>query len=143
MRRILSILGVGCRLDEANASLKVNECLHGESTGTILHADVRLKTILERLGVEHTPISDSHVMITGDQALALIVCLNLLNKHEQLPEGWGNTIELVSKLSGLMIRRKSSAFIGVRVGRPEKAMPRHMRPPSPRPVSRWQICRYV
>ena len=102
---------------------------HGESSGTILHADIKLKTILERLGVEHTPISESHVMITGDQALTLIICLNLLNRDERLPEGWANTIELVSKLSGLKISRKSSAFIGVRVGRPEKAMPRHMRPP--------------
>ncbi len=119
----------GLKVDEENASLKVNECLHGESSGTILHAEIKLKTILERLGVEHAPISESHVMITGDQALTLIVCLNLLNKDEQLPEGWGNTIELVSKLSRLEIKRKSSAFIGVRVGRPEKAMPRHMRPP--------------
>ena len=66
------------KVDEANASLKVNECLHGESSGTILHAEIKLKTILERLGVEHTPISESHVMITGDQALTLIVCLESL-----------------------------------------------------------------
>jgi len=118
----------GSRLEE-NASTKVHECLYGESTGTIIHAETGVKPILEKLGIEHTPISDSHVIITGDQALALIICLDLLNKDKPLPEEWGNTLELVSKLSGLKIERKSSTFIGVRVGRPEKAMPRHMRPP--------------
>ncbi len=58
-------------------------------------------------------------------------CLDLKKERvkELSGEGWTNTLGLVSKLSGLSIKAKSSTFVGVRVGRPEKAMPRKMRPP--------------
>lgn len=94
----------------------------------LVHVEIALKPILEKLGVEHAPVGEEYVMVSGDQALALMVCLNLPDPG--IPEeGWSNSLELVSRLSGLEIRAKSSTFIGVRVGRPEKAMPRKMRPP--------------
>jgi DNA polymerase II large subunit len=106
---------------------KVEETLSGKGS-TIVHASMSLKGLLERLGVEHSPVGENYVMIAGEQALTLITCLNLLDPT--MPqEGWTNSLELVSKLSGLQIRAKSSTFIGVRVGRPEKAMPRKMKPP--------------
>ncbi len=40
-----------------------------------------------------------------------------------------NTLELIHHLSGLKIGRQTTATVGMRVGRPEKAMLRHMKPP--------------
>ena len=93
----------------------------------LVHANISMKPILERLGVEHSPFNESAVIISGEQALIVTSCLDV--KKDMPQEGWSNALELLSKLSGVIIRGKSSAFIGVRVGRPEKAMPRKMRPP--------------
>lgn len=40
-----------------------------------------------------------------------------------------NTLEFVQRLSGLRIAKQTTATVGMRVGRPEKAMLRHMKPP--------------
>ena len=37
---------------------------------------------------------------------------------------------IISKSSGIQIRNKFSTSIGVRIGRPEKAAPRQMKPPT-------------
>ncbi|SRR5579875_347486 len=99
------------------------------SRSVLVHVPTGLKPTLEKLGVEHSPIDDSQVIISGDQALTFATSLGLLGEKKPLPEKWSSSIELVSLLSGMQIKAKSSAFIGVRVGRPEKAMPRKMRPP--------------
>ena len=39
-------------------------------------------------------------------------------------------LKLISKSSGIKIRNKFSTSIGVRIGRPEKAAPRQMKPPT-------------
>ena len=89
------------------------------------------KPVLEKLGIEHSPIGEEFI-ITGESATVLAVCLGFDHDGNKTPvpmENWTNTLELISKLSGLKIRPKSSTFVGVRVGRPEKAMERKMRPP--------------
>lgn len=114
------------------------------------------KIILEKLGVEHSPIGEDQFIVTGEAATVLAVCLgiekeleeketqeqkqeennnhndNNRTKEEEAPipaENWTDALQLVSSLCELEIKAKSSAFIGVRVGRPEKAMERKMRPP--------------
>ena len=87
------------------------------------------KPSLEKLGIEHSPLDEKEVIITGENARILLISLGLDKEKEVPAEGWNDPIGLVSILSGLEIRRKSSVFVGVRVGRPEKAMPRKMRPP--------------
>ncbi|HVB12020.1 MAG TPA: DNA polymerase II large subunit, partial [Nitrososphaerales archaeon] len=96
-----------------------------------LRANVSLKHLLEKLGIEHSLITETDLIITDDEAKILKECLDLSQiRHKETPgEGWSNTIELVSKLAGVEIKNKSSTFVGVRVGRPEKGMPRKMRPP--------------
>lgn len=100
-------------------------------SGLSICGSIELKPLLERLGVEHVPLSDNQVIITGGPAMVIAFCLDLKKQRtDQIPnDGWNSSIELVSKLAGVEIRNKSSAFVGVRVGRPEKAMPRKMRPP--------------
>ena len=91
------------------------------------------KQVLERLGVEHVPIGEDY-LVTGDSSKTLLTCLGFDDSEPpsktQIPmENWTNSLELVSKLSNIEIKAKSSTWIGVRVGRPEKAMERKMRPP--------------
>ena len=109
-----------------------SELKHEESeSGLAIRASMKLKPLLERLGIEHAQLGESDVIVTGEPASILALCLDMKKERaNQIPtDGWNNSIELVSTLAGLQIRNKSSAFVGVRVGRPEKAMPRKMRPP--------------
>jgi DNA polymerase II large subunit len=86
----------------------------------------RVKRLLERLGVPHQ-VSGNYILVEGDDAYALIRTLN--PGVERPATGWTSTLELLQALSGVVLRRKSSAYVGIRVGRPEKAMMRRMKPP--------------
>jgi DNA polymerase II large subunit len=98
-----------------------------------------LKPLLEKLGIEHTPICEEEYIITGEAVDVLKTCLDLQQgpagprrqqQQREVPiENWSDSPQLVSKLSSMIIKNKSSAWVGVRVGRPEKAMERKMRPP--------------
>ncbi len=88
-----------------------------------------LKPILETLGIEHANVGENECIVSGEAALALSVCLGFEKEPDKISMSWTNSLELLTYLSGMKIRKKGSTFIGVRVGRPEKAMPRKMRPP--------------
>ena len=88
--------------------------------------DKDVKQILEVLGVPHRR-SEKGWLIEGEDAEALRRTLRLGEKFELT--GWEDTLSFLSKCAGVEIRRKSSAFVGVRVGRPEKAVIRKMKPP--------------
>lgn len=82
------------------------------------------KPVLEKLGVPHT-VSGSDICLKGDEAR---IFLRLL--PEALPDpSPDSAAEIVSAHSGVTLRNKSSVTVGVRVGRPEKASPRMMKPP--------------
>ena len=88
--------------------------------------DKDVKQILEVLGVPHRR-SEKGWLIEGEDAEALKRTLRLGERLEVT--GWEDTLSFLSKCAGVEIRRKSSAFVGVRVGRPEKAVIRKMKPP--------------
>lgn len=81
------------------------------------------KEILERLGVPHE-VSDSSLLVSGTEAEVFYQLLfsNPLEYSDNVPE-------TISRSSGIPIRPKFSTSIGVRIGRPEKAAPRLMKPP--------------
>ena len=82
------------------------------------------KPILEKLGVPHK-ISDSSIILQDNEAK---VFYNLLFRNPvTLTEL--SIPKIISKTSGITIRNKFSTSIGVRIGRPEKAAPRQMKPP--------------
>ncbi|MCS7116818.1 MAG: DNA polymerase II large subunit, partial [Nitrososphaerales archaeon] len=85
------------------------------------------KEILEKLGVPHQ-IDKDMIKVSGESAYVLMKILKLGSDLSILP-GWKNVLEMLSSLSGIPIQRKVSVFVGIRVGRPEKAMPRRMKPP--------------
>lgn len=82
------------------------------------------KPVLEKLGVPHA-IFDGRATLKEDEAR---VFYRLLFNGAASKES--NTVpEIITRLSGITIRPKLSTSIGIRVGRPEKASPRAMRPP--------------
>ena len=79
------------------------------------------KRILEVLGVFHK-LEDSKVIINKDIAFALMNTLTSeLSKSD-------STIDAVNGVSKVKIMNKAPAYIGTRVGRPEKSKERLMRP---------------
>src|SRR5919107_241659 len=108
-------------------SLTVEEVLYLKdrlSSDMQLPFDTRLKDILERLGIVHSIMHDQISLDDSNQATSLRRLLGGPAIFES-----NNAIEFVNKTSGVLVMPKFSSAIAVRVGRPEKAAERKMKPP--------------
>ncbi|MEM2282863.1 MAG: DNA polymerase II large subunit [Candidatus Hadarchaeales archaeon] len=85
------------------------------------------KRVLELLGVPHS-VEDGEVVLT-DHALVLAKCLSLFQKEKRAPLSFLPPLEGLQKIAGFPIRRRAPTVVGARMGRPEKASPRKMKPP--------------
>ncbi|HXV46094.1 MAG TPA: DNA polymerase II large subunit [Nitrososphaera sp.] len=85
--------------------------------------DAKIKDILERLGVTHSISNDRIRLDDKDQSLSLGRFLSGPAVEA------ADAIEFVSKSSGVKVMPKFASTIAVRVGRPEKAAERKMKPP--------------
>lgn len=102
----------------------------------------RLKSILERLGIIHS-LKDENTIIeieSSDQLYSLTKLLLSesatettrrlsLNMQDQVDIKTKNTVDFISKISGIEVKPKFASSIAVRVGRPEKAAERKLKPP--------------
>lgn len=86
--------------------------------------DPQLKIVLEKLGISHSIVSDAIRLDDGDHAESLRRLLSDLAAGAS-----DDAVELVSKSSGITVMPKFASSIAVRVGRPEKAAERKMKPP--------------
>ncbi len=108
-----------------------------EEPRLILPHDPTIKTILTELGALHKHRQKN--VIIQHHSYTLIRCsgldikdnqltptkrINIINKQSNIP-----VIERVSQLAGIPIKPRAPSRIGARMGRPEKASPRKMRPP--------------
>lgn len=108
-------------------SLTVEEVLYLKdrlSSVMRLPFDTKLKDILERLGIVHSIMQDQISLDDSNQATSL---RRLLGGSAIVESN--NAIEFVNKTSGILVMSKFSSAIAVRVGRPEKAAERKMKPP--------------
>jgi DNA polymerase II large subunit len=108
-------------------SLTIEEVLYLKDRLTSdmpLPFDTKLKDILERLGVVHSITHDQISLDDSNQATSL---RRLLGGPAVIESN--NAIEFVNKTSGVLVMPKFSSAIAVRVGRPEKAAERKMKPP--------------
>jgi DNA polymerase II large subunit len=104
-------------------SLNVKNCL------LTVSADQTVKILLEKAGIPHL-VKDDQYIIQGDDAYAVMLTLNLTSKDKQQASDWKDIWELLSSFcGGIPIRNKSAISVGLRIGRPEKAMIRKMKPP--------------
>ena len=90
----------------------------------ILPYERDIKSILEKLFVPHK-VSDNKIILAREDFEALYQ--SLVNIPDDIKDSL-NGLELINK-AGLRVFDKFSVFIGARMGRPEKAKPRMMKPP--------------
>lgn len=81
-----------------------------------------VKEILEKLGASHSVSGDS-IVLDMDRAASLSILLSGPATEAK------DALELVAKMSGITVLPKFASSIAVRVGRPEKAAERKMKPP--------------
>ena len=90
-----------------------------------IHYSVLCKPILEKLGVPHK-MQNTNVILEETEAK---IFFNLLFREPIKINNSNSVLENISQTSGIILRKKFSTSIGVRIGRPEKAAPRQMKPP--------------
>jgi DNA polymerase II large subunit len=111
---------------------------HGRLEGGLLHLEKNppIKDLLIILGALHIDRED---YVLGENSIPFLRCLGLRADGESVVSADGrdgilagdtlDPCELVSKLAGVRIARRSPTRIGGRMGRPEKAKERRMSPP--------------
>ncbi len=120
---------------QRNARLTHNNSFSYSSLLQIPNDNPKLKDVLEKLGIIHSVKNDGKI-IEIDNPDHLYSLANLLIpssaaidvRFDRSLEA-KDTLEFISKTSGIEIRAKFASSIAVRVGRPEKAAERKMKPP--------------
>ncbi|MEM0493470.1 MAG: DNA polymerase II large subunit, partial [Candidatus Thermoplasmatota archaeon] len=117
--------------------LEKGEITLGDKTCLLkLPYDENIKRILIELGALHKQKENN--LFFDRYAYPLIRCCGLevkddkitkTERYKLLDDAHDVPIDMVSKLSGVMIRARAPFRIGARMGRPEKAAARKMRPP--------------
>ena len=92
---------------------------------TEIQYDISHKVIFENLGIQHK-IRDDKIIISE---IDVEILNYLIFKKELNYDGFDSVPELLTSNTGIEIKKKFSTSIGVRIGRPEKAAPRLMKPP--------------
>ncbi|MDF2736382.1 MAG: polC [Nitrososphaeraceae archaeon] len=98
---------------------------------SIVHNET-LKDILERLGVTHsikTHNNNSFIELTDLNQINSLFLLLCSKPNNQDNYKSNSPLEYIIKISGILLKPKFSSSIAVRVGRPEKAAERKMKPP--------------
>jgi DNA polymerase II large subunit len=108
--------------------LEVRRAAHRQNeTVVVVEATPRVKRFLERMLLPHR-VEGSSAFVEGEDAVIFAELL-ALDSIEQPSKDYRNAAEMIKDLSGITIGRQTSTTVGVRVGRPEKAMLRHLKPP--------------
>ena len=99
--------------------------LKGRTTGDKTMYPPEVKNTLETLAVPHRVI-DGQIVLQGaeSQIFQRLLLSGPFEINAQI-----SVIDNIAKNSGVILRPKFSTSIGVRVGRPEKAAPRKLKPP--------------
>ncbi len=96
-----------------------------ERDGKLYLENTPEKRLLELLGVPHRVVGNRIVL---EEYKALLRCLGVGRDFESAYSKAKNPMELVNSF-GIKVREKAPSYIGMRMGRPEKAKERKMSPP--------------
>jgi len=89
--------------------------------------ETSVKQALEMIYLPHK-VSGGKIVIEGDDAYAFASCLRYETSDAVDFSSAKSIIEAIGLLSGLQVREKAPTFVGARMGRPEKARRREMKP---------------
>ncbi|MEM2881672.1 MAG: DNA polymerase II large subunit [Candidatus Bathyarchaeia archaeon] len=98
---------------------------HGDEGEITVEFGPRLKGILETLCIPHKVVGGR--IAIGEESPILFACLALEEGDLEMPPGLP-PIKIIKEISGIEIIPKAFGFIGARMGRPEKANRREMKP---------------
>ncbi|UCB60903.1 MAG: DNA polymerase II large subunit [Candidatus Bathyarchaeota archaeon] len=96
------------------------------SSGIVGKVDTAIKETLEHLCLPHKIVGD-RIFIENDETFVLATCLNLSSAQSKIDTTL-STLEAIEYLSGITVRAKILTTVGARMGRPEKAKRREMKP---------------
>ncbi len=71
---------------------------------------------------------ENRAIISGDPATVTKFLLQL-DRHQNTTREYMNSLHMIKELSGITVPPETTDTVGMRVGRPEKAMLRHLKPP--------------
>jgi len=108
----------------ASSDVKVEDGLVSEITGSMIEDVVKS---LRKIFVPHKIIEDK-VVLSGEDAAALGFTLGYGTVRLNESMKATSVLELLSLLSGVQIKDKAPTYVGGRMGRPEKAKHREMKP---------------
>jgi len=115
------------RLREAVLNGKRDVDFEGFTKKIVLGFNPEIKSILERLLVPHKIFEDK--IVVDEEAPVLAVCLGLNKNLKESDFQDGNILRVVGEAAGFEVKDKYPFFVGARMGRPEKAKERKMKPP--------------
>jgi DNA polymerase II large subunit len=104
---------------------ELGQLLHPLKINDLIAYPAELKPVLERLGVPHI-VNEGKLILRDGEAQ---IFYQLLFANPIKLEDSKTVPQIITNSSGVEIRPKFSTSIGVRIGRPEKAAPRQMKPP--------------
>ncbi len=84
-----------------------------------------IKPLLERICIPHE-VDENKIKIEKDEAHIFAFCHGLHSPKKAVHSK--SVFEIVEKLTGISMRKKAPTYVGARMGRPEKAKRREMRP---------------
>jgi len=84
------------------------------------------KSVLEKLCVQHE-VAANKVRVVGEEAHVLALCLGALRSEVQI-EHSDSVFDAIQAFTGFTVRAKALSYVGARMGRPEKAKRREMKP---------------
>jgi len=87
--------------------------------------DKAIKIVLEKLCIQHQ-VFLKKVKIVGDEAHILAFCLGFNTSDFKLDSE--NVLDIIKNLTGVTVKPKGVSYVGARMGRPEKAKHREMKP---------------
>jgi DNA polymerase II large subunit len=90
--------------------------------------DADVKKALEAIYLPHK-LANGKIIIEGDDAHAFAFCLNCGSSLKEMDLSSAKSIlEAIGFLTGVQVKEKSPTLVGARMGRPEKAKRREMKP---------------
>jgi DNA polymerase II large subunit len=106
-----------------NSEIRVEDEMVQEVAGD---TNDTVKKLLERICVPHSVLGNK-IMLKGDDACVFAACLGWNKPQSGVAESESG-LRAIHKLFGPTVREKAPTFLGARMGRPEKAKRREMRP---------------
>jgi len=88
--------------------------------------DKSIKSLLEKLCIPHEVIANN-ILIKNDEAHIFAFCLGLHIPDSRISPS-KSVFESIQNFTGIPVRQKAPSFVGARMGRPEKAKRREMKP---------------